>query len=82
MVSKIAPKLFPNKVQNGAKQQAKMVPTLVLEATWGGPRSAQAAFVILEASWNALGVLSDQKKVLLIGSWRLLEEFQDSFQRS
>ena len=86
MVSKIAPKLLPSRVQNGAKKQcqkqAKMMPTWVLEATWGGPKSAQAAFGLLEASWKALGGLLDQKEVLLIGSWRLLEKFQDSFQRS
>ena len=41
-----------------------MVPPWVLEATWGGPKSAQAAFGLLEASWRALGDLLDQKNTL------------------
>ena len=54
---KIAPKLFPHRVQNGPKKEAKMVPTWVLEATRGGPKSAQAAFGLLEASWTKKNTL-------------------------
>ena len=31
------------------------------------------------ASWSALGSLRGRKKVLLIGSWTVQEEFQDRF---
>ena len=48
----------------GIQKEAKMVPTWVLEATWGGPRSAPAAFGLLEASWRPLGGLLDQKNTL------------------
>ena len=42
-----------------------MVPKRLLEATWGCPGSAQAAFGLLEASWRALGSLRSRKKSAL-----------------
>ena len=57
-----ASKMAQNLFYNGPKMVSKMVPKRLLEATWGCPGSAQAAFGLLEASWRALGDLLDQKK--------------------
>ena len=38
--------------------------------------------MLLEASWTALGGSWGRKKNIWIGSWRVLEKFQDSFQPS
>ena len=76
--AKMVPKLF----KNCFKMVCEMETEQLLEITWGGPGSAQAAFGILEASWRALGSVRSRKQVLLTRSWALYEESQDSFQRS
>ena len=61
------------------KWGSKMDTKPLLEATWGGPRSDQAAFGLLEGSWKPPEA---KKKVLLTRSEALQEEFQDSSQLS
>ena len=77
-----ASKMVPNLLENGLKMGSKMDPKRLLEASWGGPGSAQAAFGLLEASWSALGGLQGPKKLIGNGSWTAQGLLGDWFQRS
>ena len=60
----------------------KSVPRGVLDPSWSLFSSWRPLGAVLEASWSALGRLWDRKKVLLIGSWPLQEDFQERFRPS
>ena len=59
-----------------------MGPKSLLEATWGVKKSVQAAFGLLDASWNALGRVWAPKKLIGIGSWTARGHRGDRFQHA
>jgi len=69
--AKVAPKCGPKWLQNGPK----MAPKWGLGASRWDPKSDLGSFGLLEGSWNALGGVPGQKKVV----WRALVGQKKSF---
>ena len=75
-------KITPKLLQNGTKMALKSSP----EDPWGSQKSVQAAFRLLEASWEPPGALLDRKSTLdrLLGALKeipreVLAQILDTF---
>ena len=68
--------------QFGTQNGSQTGPKSILEPTWEVEKSVQAAFGLLDASWNALGRVWAPKKLIGIGSWTARGHRGDRFQHA
>ena len=73
-------KILKTNAQFGAQNGSKTGPKQILEPIWRVEKSVQAAFGLLDASWNALGRVWAPKKLIGIGSRTARGHRGDRFQ--